>query len=81
MQKEDLTQGNIRKLVIRTVVPMVIAQLVSMFYNIVDRMFVGRISGIGAVALYLLYACFGAVNIYYLCLELQMQIFSIRWNM
>ena len=57
MKGMDLSQGNIRKLVVRTAVPMVVAQLVSMLYNIVDRIFVGRIPEIGAVAL-------GGVGIY-----------------
>lgn len=57
MEKIDLSQGSIRKLVIRTAVPMVAAQLVSMLYNIVDRIFVGRIPDIGAVAL-------GGIGIY-----------------
>ena len=48
MKGMDLSQGNIRKLVVRTAVPMVVAQLVSMLYNIVDRIFVGRIPEIGA---------------------------------
>ena len=53
----DLAKGNIKKLVIQTAVPMVIAQIVSMLYNIVDRIFVGRIPDIGAVAL-------GGIGIY-----------------
>lgn len=53
----DLAKGNINKLVIQTAVPMVIAQIVSMLYNIVDRIFVGRIPDIGAVAL-------GGIGIY-----------------
>lgn len=57
MKKIDLSQGNIRKLVVRTALPMVAAQFVSMLYNIVDRIFVGRIPDIGAVAL-------GGVGIY-----------------
>ena len=57
MKGMDLSQGNIRKLVVRTAVPMVVAQLVSMLYNIVDRIFVGRIPETGAVAL-------GGVGIY-----------------
>ena len=48
MKKIDLSQGNIRKLVVRTAVPMVVAQFVSMLYNLVDRIFVVRIPGIGA---------------------------------
>lgn len=57
MEKIDLSQGNITKLVVRTAVPMVVAQLVSMLYNIVDRIFVGRIPDIGTVAL-------GGIGIY-----------------
>ncbi|WP_320986362.1 MATE family efflux transporter, partial [Hungatella effluvii] len=53
----DLSQGNIRKLVVQTAIPMVVAQFVSMLYNIVDRIFVGRIPEIGAVAL-------GGIGIY-----------------
>ena len=43
MKNMDLSQGNIRKLVVQTAIPMVVAQFVSMLYNIVDRIFVGRI--------------------------------------
>lgn len=57
MKNLDLSQGNIKKLVLQTAVPMVVAQLVSMLYNIVDRIFVGRIPEIGAIAL-------GGVGIY-----------------
>lgn len=47
----DLARGSVRTLVLRTAIPMVVAQLVSMLYNIVDRIFVGQIPDIGAVAL------------------------------
>lgn len=57
MKNIDLSKGNIKKLVIQTAVPMVVAQLVSMLYNIVDRIFVGKIPQIGAVAL-------GGIGIY-----------------
>ena len=57
MKNMDLSQGNIRKLVVQTAIPMVVAQFVSMLYNIVDRIFVGRIPEIGAVAL-------GGIGIY-----------------
>lgn len=57
LKKLDLSQGNIRRLVVQTAVPMVAAQFVSMLYNIVDRIFVGRMPEIGAVAL-------GGIGIY-----------------
>ena len=39
------------KLLIKLAVPTVIAQLVNMLYNIVDRIYIGHIAGIGAAAL------------------------------
>lgn len=58
MKKQvNLAEGNVEKLVMHMAVPMVVAQLVSMLYNIVDRIFVGRIPEIGAVAL-------GGIGIY-----------------
>ena len=55
--KHNLLEGNVEKLVLKTAVPMVVAQLVNMLYNIVDRIFVGKIPEIGAVAL-------GGIGIY-----------------
>lgn len=55
--KQNLLEVNVEKLVIKTAVPMVVAQLVNMLYNIVDRIFVGKIPEIGAVAL-------GGIGIY-----------------
>lgn len=57
MQTSNMTQGSVWKLVIKMALPMVVAQVVNLLYNIVDRMFVGRIQGIGTVAL-------GGVGIY-----------------
>ena len=39
------------RLLMRLAIPTVIAQLVNMLYNIVDRIYIGHISGIGAAAL------------------------------
>ena len=41
----------IGRLLFRLAIPTVIAQLVNMLYNIVDRIYIGHISGIGAAAL------------------------------
>ena len=49
--KQDLLEGNVEKLVVKTAVPMVVAQVINMLYNIVDRVFVGKIPEVGAVAL------------------------------
>lgn len=51
--KEDNFLGteSIGKLLFKLAVPTVIAQLINMFYNIVDRIYIGHIPGEGALAL------------------------------
>lgn len=53
MQKQEntLETENITKLFIRLVIPAVISQLVTLAYNMVDRIYVGHISEKGALAL------------------------------
>lgn len=46
-----LATGSIKKLVIQLSVPTMLAQLVNLLYNIVDRMYVGRIAQTGSLAL------------------------------
>ena len=47
----DLGRDNVLSLVIRLAVPSMLAQLISVLYNIVDRMFIGNIPEIGSLAL------------------------------
>ena len=47
----DLGTGSIGKLMVRLAIPMVMAQLINVLYNMVDRMYIGNIEGIGATAL------------------------------
>lgn len=49
--EKNLGNGNIFKLYLKLAVPSVIAQLVSMLYNIVDRIYIGHIPEIGSDAL------------------------------
>ena len=42
---------NITRLMISLAIPSVLAQIVTVLYNIVDRIYIGRIPGVGAVAL------------------------------
>jgi len=53
-----LAKEPIGKLLLSLAVPTVLAQLVNLLYNIVDRMYVGRIEGIGSLALAGLGVCF-----------------------
>ena len=54
----DLANESVGKLLFRLAVPAIAAQLVNMLYNIVDRMYIGHIEGIGAAALTGVGVCF-----------------------
>lgn len=43
-QKNDFSKGSISKAIIRLAVPMAVAQLINILYNIVDRMYIGHIA-------------------------------------
>ena len=43
--------GSVKKLLLQLMIPAVVAQIVNLLYNIVDRIYIGHIAGIGAAAL------------------------------
>ena len=47
----DLGNGSIKKLMLRMSLPALLAQLVNLFYNIVDRIYIGHLPEIGGAAL------------------------------
>ena len=49
--KQDLGSGSVPKLMAQLAIPAVIAQIVNLLYNIVDRIYIGHIPEIGASAL------------------------------
>lgn len=49
--KTDLGSGDIKKLMIKMAVPTVVAQLINLIYNVVDRIYIGHIEDIGTLAL------------------------------
>lgn len=49
--KEFLRTEPLGKLLLKLALPTVAAQLINMLYNIVDRIYIGHIPGIGATAL------------------------------
>ena len=50
-RENNLGQDKILPLVLRLVVPTMLVQFVNVLYSVVDRMFIGHISGIGTDAL------------------------------
>ena len=49
--ENDLGRDDIKKLVFRIAIPSMLAQFVSVFYSIVDRMYIGNIKDVGSIAL------------------------------
>lgn len=49
--ENDLGKDSIKKLVLKLAIPSMIAQFVSVLYSVVDRVYIGNITGIGEVAL------------------------------
>ncbi len=50
-KKQDMGSGDVKKLLLQLMIPAVVAQVVNLMYNIVDRIYIGHIEGIGAAAL------------------------------
>lgn len=51
MKKNDLGKDSIGKLIINLTIPAITAQLINALYNIVDRIYIGRIPEVGGTAL------------------------------
>ena len=49
--KQDMGSGSIPKLMLNLAIPAIVAQLINMLYNIVDRIYIGHIPDAGASAL------------------------------
>ena len=48
---QDFGQGNVWSHILRLAVPMTLAQLINVLYNIVDRIYIGHIPEVGTNAL------------------------------
>ena len=49
--KQDMGTGSIKKLMVSMAVPALVAQVINLLYNIVDRIYIGHIPEIGGLAL------------------------------
>ena len=63
MQKVDFNDGKITKDIMRTALPMLLAQVLNLLYSIVDRVYIGRIPGAGTDALGAVGLCFPIVTL------------------
>ncbi len=58
----DFSTGSVRRNILEVALPMTAAQLLNLLYNIVDRMFIGRIPGEGKLALTGVGICFPIIT-------------------
>jgi putative MATE family efflux protein len=58
----DFSTGSISRNILEVALPMVIAQVLHLLYNIVDRIYIGRIPGTGALALTGVGLCFPIIT-------------------
>ena len=63
MRKVDFSNGRITQDIIMTSLPMLVAQVLSLLYSIVDRIYIGRIPGTGTAALGAVGLCFPIIMI------------------
>jgi len=49
--KNDFSKGDMKRNILSMTIPMMTAQLIHLLYNIVDRMYIGRIPDVGVLAL------------------------------
>lgn len=61
--KVDFSKGSIKRNIFSMALPMLIAQLVSLLYNIVDRIYIGNLPGDGELALSGLGVCFPLITL------------------
>ena len=44
-KQQDMGTGDVKKLLLQLMIPAVVAQVVNLLYNIVDRIYIGHIPG------------------------------------
>ena len=63
MKQIDFENGTVTKNIFSTAIPMLVAQILSLLYNIVDRIYIARIPDVGTTALGAVGICFPLIVI------------------
>lgn len=63
LHQTDFSKGSVLRNVLEVGIPMTIAQLLNLLYNIVDRIYIGRIPEVGAMALTGVGVCFPIITL------------------
>ena len=59
----DFSKGSVRKSTLAVAAPMLVAQALNLLYNIVDRIYIGKIPGEGMIALAGVGLCFPVITL------------------
>lgn len=59
----DFSTGDVRRNILSVAAPMLVAQVLNLLYNIVDRIYIGKIPGEGTIALAGLGVCFPIITL------------------
>ena len=63
MKRIDFDNGKITTNILQAALPMLVAQILSLLYNIVDRIYIARIAEVGTAALGAVGLCFPLIVI------------------
>ena len=63
IHQTDFSTGSVQRNIVEVAVPMIAAQLLNLTYNIVDRIYIGRIAGDGTLALTGIGLCFPLITL------------------
>ena len=50
-EEHDFSKGSVAGIILRLALPLIVAQFINVLYNIVDRIYIGRIPGASSAAL------------------------------
>ena len=59
----DFSKGNVYRNIMEVAVPMILAQFLNLLYNVVDRIYIGRIPKVGTLALTGVGLCFPIISL------------------
>lgn len=59
MQSTDFSQGKVWQNIVAQSIPLILAQLVQLLYNVVDRIYIGHLQGADSMALTFLFGTGG----------------------
>ena len=63
VHQTDFSTGNVYRNIMEVALPMIMAQLLNLLYNVVDRMYIGRIPEVGTMALTGVGLCFPIITL------------------